>query len=105
MGLSHFLNHNFFLKMMPRYIPFKVSLIFITGFLEVLFGLLLLIEETRFYAAWGIIVLLILLFQANLYIAFDTDAQNEIGMSSFAARLRLLLQVPLVFIAYWHSII
>ena len=49
-GIKHFLDTNYFLHIMPPYLPFHLPLVYISGFFEVLFGVLLLFENTRQYA-------------------------------------------------------
>ena len=105
MGLKHFTNPMYFLPLMPSYIPYHLQLIYISGFFELLFGVLLLFEESRFYASWGLICLLILIVPANIKLAKDVQVQKLFGVSKQFAIIRLWLQIALIMISYWHSLV
>ena len=104
-GIKHFTDPNWFMPIMPPFLPFHIELIYVSGGFEILFGLMLIFERTRFIAGWGLILLLIAVYPANLYLAFNTDVQKEMNISSFLASwIRLPLQFVFIALAYWHSI-
>jgi uncharacterized membrane protein len=72
-GVQHFRDEAFFLKIMPDYIPYELHrpAVLVSGVCEILLGVLLVIPRTTRLAAWGLIVLLIAVFPANIY-AFST---------------------------------
>lgn len=103
-GIMHFLNPDFFLTIMPPYVPFHLALVYASGFIEILLGSLLMIRKYQVYAAWGIIALLIAVYPANIYLAFDETAQKALSVSPFIASwVRLPLQFVFIGIAYWHT--
>jgi uncharacterized membrane protein len=103
-GVSHFYNTEFFLKIMPPSFPFHLEAVYVSGFFEILFGVGLLYDFSRKYASWGLIILLIAVYPANIYLAFNEAAQNKIGISSFMASwVRLPIQFILIGIAYQIS--
>ena len=102
-GVKHFTNTDFFVSIVPPIIDCKKEAVLISGFVEVLLGLLLLFKNTRKLAAWGIILLLIAVFPANIYLYISDFARNIIGISKDQALLRLPFQIPLLIIAYWHT--
>ena len=103
-GVSHFYNTAFFLKIMPPQFPFHLASVYVSGFFEVVFGIGILFEITRRYASWGIILLLIAVYPANVYLAFNEEAQQAIGISSFLASwVRLPIQFVLIALAYLSS--
>jgi len=55
-GVNHFVNPLFYKKMMPPWLPAHDLLIQISGWAEILLGLLLLPVQTRRWAACGVIV-------------------------------------------------
>ncbi|HYM94867.1 MAG TPA: DoxX-like family protein, partial [Chitinophagaceae bacterium] len=65
-GLNHFLNTSFYFRIMTNWTPQHSALVYISGGLEIIFGLLLLYKPSRRLAAWGIIALLIAGFPANI---------------------------------------
>ena len=103
-GFQHFIDTSFFLKIMPPSFPFHKESVYVSGVLEILFGSGIIIKKTRFYASWGIILLLIAVYPANIYLAFNENAQQAIGVSSFFAFwVRLPIQFVLIGLAYFSS--
>ena len=103
-GVNHFLDPAFFLKIMPPYLPWHLELVYISGAFEIILGLSLMISKLRKYAAWGIISLLIAVYPANIYLAFNEAPQKALEISPFLASwVRLPIQFVLLGFAYWHS--
>ena len=103
-GTQHFIDPDWFVQIMPPYLPFHYEAIYLSGFFEILFGLMLLMPMTRYLAAWGLIFLLIAVYPANIYLAFNVAPQKALGISAFAASwIRLPIQFIFLGLAYWHS--
>ena len=103
-GFQHFIDTSFFLKIMPPSFPLHKESVYVSGVLEILFGIGIIFKKTRFYASWGIILLLIAVYPANRYLAFSEDAQKAIGVSSFfASWVRLPIQFVLIGLAFYSS--
>ena len=104
-GIKHFTDPYWFLNIIPPYLEFiGLELVYISGFFEILFGLLLLFNKTRTIASYGIILLLIAVYPANIYLAFNKQPQELINISSFMASwVRLPIQFIFIGLAYWHS--
>ena len=102
-GILHFTNPQYFLNIMPPYLPFHLELVYISGLIEVFLGFLLLFKKYRFYAGWGLILLLIAVFPANVYLAQSSEAQNLLGITEKTALIRLPFQLPMLLLAYWHT--
>jgi len=104
-GIKHFTDPYWFLHIIPPYLEcIGIELVYISGFFEILLGFLLLFPKTRQISSYGIILLLIAVYPANIYLAFNQEPQELIGISSFAASwIRLPIQFILISIAYWHS--
>jgi len=104
-GVKHFTNPGWFLHIIPPYFKFiGLKLVYISGFFEILFGILLLFPGYRKIAAYGIILLLIAVYPANVYLALNEIPQKLLGISSFMASwVRLPLQFVLIGIAYMQS--
>ena len=104
-GVKHFIDTDWFLYIIPPYLTFiGLELVYISGVFEITLGLLLLFPKYQKVAAYGIILLLIAVYPANIYLAFNNQPQELIGISSFAASwIRLPIQFILIGIAYYHS--
>src|ERR1017187_7894845 len=72
-GAMHFINPDFYLQIMPPYLPLHLELVYLSGFCEIGLGLLLLFPRFSRIAAWGIIVLLVAIFPANIYVYQHQD--------------------------------
>jgi uncharacterized membrane protein len=97
-GINHFVNPDFYKKIMPPWLPWHYSLIFISGVAEIVLGLLLLPVQTRRLAAWGIIILLIVVFPANVQMMLNYQQENNPYL--WIAVVRLPLQILLIMWAY-----
>ena len=100
-GIKHFIDTDRFLQIYPPFLKFGLAAVYISGFFEVLFGAMLLIPKTRYYAGWGLIALLIAVFPANIYLAYTNGAAMDI--SAATAWGRLPFQALFIALAYWHS--
>lgn len=68
-GSMHFLKPKGFARIIPPWLPGHYTLVYVSGIAEIILGLLLLPDSTRPFAAWGIVLLLIAVFPANVYMA------------------------------------
>lgn len=96
-GLNHFISPKTYLAIMPPYIPAHQLLVNLSGIAEVALGLGLLFPATRSLAAWGLVLLLIAVFPANVYMAM-ADRFSSIPM--WIKWGRLPLQGFLIWWAY-----
>ena len=102
-GVKHFTNTDFFVTIVPPIINCKEEVVLVSGLIEVIFGILLLFIQTRKLAAWGIILLLIAVFPANVYLYLSEIARETLSISKNQALYRMPFQIPLMIISYWHS--
>lgn len=99
-GISHFTKKYFFMKAMPPYIPNQEIMVILSGIAEILFGIGLLFNQTKPLAAWGIILLLIAVFPANIYMATSGKFKK---IPQWLLWLRLPLQLVLIAWAYLYT--
>ena len=100
-GINHFVMAELYLRIMPPYLPAHLLLVYLSGFLEIGFGIALLIPKFSRRAAWGIILLLIAVFPANIYMAMNTNLFPD--LNPLLIYLRLPLQFVLIAWVYWHT--
>jgi uncharacterized membrane protein len=100
-GLNHFLNPKFYLQIMPPYLPYHLELVYASGVLEVLGGILLLIPGTQAWGVWISIFTLVSVFPANLHMALNAGLYPNIP--TWILWLRLPLQGLLIWWA--HSLL
>jgi len=99
-GTTHLVNPGFFLKIIPPYLPLHNELVFLSGIFEILLGGLLLMPWFSQLAAWGIMILLIAVFPANIYLY---QHQEILPAPPIIHLLRLPLQGVFILWAYWHT--
>jgi len=100
-GINHFANPDFYVAMMPPYLPAHLGLVYISGVFEVLGGLAVLLPSVRPAAGWGLILLLVAVFPANLHMALNADLFPEMGAA--ALYIRLPFQALFIAWAYWAT--
>ena len=100
-GLLHFIKPESYLKLMPPYIPWHHADVIISGAGEILGGFGLLFAQTRRAAAWGLVVLLIAVFPANLYMATNPIETGSEGIPALIRWGRLPLQAVFIWWVLW----
>ena len=102
-GIKHFIDPTFFILITPSYINYKYEAVIISGIVEILLGILLIFKKTRRLASWGIIILLISVFPANIYLYSSDEVRKILNISKLQALIRMPFQLTLITISYWHS--
>jgi uncharacterized membrane protein len=97
-GANHFLNPKSYLSMMPSYLPAHAGLVQISGVAEMVGGLGVLLASTRRTAAWGLILLLVAVFPANLNAAMH--GWPGANLPGWALWCRLPLQAVFIWWVY-----
>ncbi len=100
-GISHFTDPYWFVQIVPPYLPYKLELVYISGFFEIILGLMILIPSVRLYAGWALIILLIAVYPANIYLAQTNGA--AMNTTPLIAWGRLPFQFVFIGLAYWHT--
>ena len=99
-GIKHFQDPSWFVQIVPPILPYKYELVYISGFFEVLLGILLMIPRFQSIAAKGLMALLICVYPANIYLAQTNGV--AMGISPLIAWGRLPFQFVFIGLAYWH---
>ncbi len=102
-GIRHFIDPDFFLAIMPNYLSFHLEFVYITGIAEIVFGILLFFKKTRTFASYGLIVLLISVFPANIHLVESELSQSILNATKNQTIIRLPFQGLFILLAYWHS--
>ena len=87
-------------KVMPPYLPRHFELVCLSGVIELVLGVLLLVPRWSRRAAWGVIALLVAVFPANVYLY---QHQELVPGPPLLHLLRLPLQAVLILWAYRHT--
>ena len=102
-GVLHFARPEGFVRIVPPQLPAPLVLVYVSGFFEVLGGVgVLLRQPIRAIAAWGLVLLYVAVFPANLNMAVHHIQLTEGGtMSPALMWARLPLQFVFIAWAYW----
>ena len=100
-GVNHFIHPGGYVAIMPSWVPAKQLLVLLSGVIELLLAFFLLLPVTRAFAAWGIIVLLIAVFPANIQMMQNYARDNNPLL--WVTILRLPVQGLLVWWAYRYT--
>lgn len=100
-GINHFVQPDFYVGIMPPYVPWHLALVYLSGAVEIALGAAVLVPRLRRIAAWGIIALLFAIFPANLHMAMNAEAYPNVSLVGLY--LRLPVQGLLVAWAWWFT--
>jgi uncharacterized membrane protein len=104
-GLNHFINPEFYIPLIPPYFTEPELLNLIAGVVEVLFGLMVLVPDTRKYGSLGVIIMLIAFIPSHWYmIEMEMCLSDDFCFDPWLGWVRLLIIHPLLIAwAWWVS--
>jgi len=103
-GYMHFARPEWFLVMMPTWMPYPLELVYLSGIAEIAGGVGVLIPQTRKLAAWGIIALLFAVLPANFHIAiYNVPLMGSTEGPGIFGWIRIPLQILLIMWARWYT--
>lgn len=96
-GITHFTNPKMFVGIVPKFLPYPLEIVHVSGVCEILFAILLAIPATRHIGAWLLILLLIAVFPANIQMAvtFYKEQNPYLWIT--------ILRLPLQFVLIWWA--
>ena len=97
-GIDHLISPDFYVSIMPPWIPAHLELVYLSGVFEVMGGVGVLIPRFRAFAGAGLVALLIAVYPANLHMAFNPHLFPDIPV--VALYIRLALQFLAFYWAY-----
>lgn len=103
MGALHFASTDSFIATMPAYLPLQLELVYLSGMFEIAFGIGVLVPRLRRHAGYGLVLLLIAVFPANVNMALHPDQFLADGVSPAALYGRLPFQLLLIYWAIWAT--
>ncbi|MBF8456705.1 hypothetical protein IV494_05865 [Kaistella sp. G5-32] len=100
-GVYHLLNPEFYVPIVPSYIPFPLAIVYLSGIIELLLGIVTLFLNQKYtkYGLFGIFVLMVIFLP--LHISDALKDQPVIG-SHTVANIRLFFQFVLIWLS-WKS--
>lgn len=103
-GANHFRMPEFYLAMMPPWLPWPAALVQISGLAEIAGGLGILVPVTRRAAGWGLIALLVAVLPANVHMALRHLSPPGLTIPVWVLWARLPFQAVFVAWAWWTAV-
>jgi uncharacterized membrane protein len=103
-GVGHFILTDPMTQMLPPWVPFRTTLIFSTGILELVLAAGFLLPKFRPTAGWVTAILLVLFFPANVYAAVHHIPMGGHAWGPSYLLIRAPLQLIMLFWVYWFTI-
>lgn len=105
-GLGHFVTPDFFVKIVPPYIPYAKAAVFVSGIFELAGAIGLLLPQWRRRAGIGLFLLTLCVTPANVHMWLHPEQFPLLPEPylSPVLTLRLLIQVFLLFCIWWGPI-
>jgi uncharacterized membrane protein len=100
-GITHFTNPDFFVNIMPPYIGWHLEIVYVSGALEIIGALGIVVAATRKLAGNGLILLTVAVTPANVHMWLHPERFPEI--SEMALSIRLVMQVLLLLCIWWST--
>ncbi len=98
-GLMHFASPTFFDDIVPPWLPPSERFwTYVSGVAELVVGAMLLVKRTRRWAAYAAMGLLVLVYPANLYMAWDW--RDRPASEQFISYARLPFQFLFIWLAW-----
>ncbi len=101
-GITHFIRPEQYARIVPPIFPAFTS-VYLSGVLEILGGIGLMIPSLSVLAAWGLIALFIGVFPANIYMTLHNIKIEGIPQNQVLYWARLPLQAVLIAWAWWYT--
>lgn len=90
---------------MPEYLPWHKPLVLISGFFEIAGGIGLMISSLQTFATWGLILLLLAVFPANIEMFRKYYRKRGFTPFVWALLFRLPLQFVVIGWVYWAGVL
>ena len=96
-GVQHFVKPDFYIPFVPSFLPFTAAIIYASGILEILLGIMLIIPKYSKHGAFGILVLMLIFLPIHIW---DMFSETPAIGSHQAALIRLPVQFLFIFLAW-----
>jgi len=100
-GINHFRDPDFYINIMPLYMPFHRELVLLSGVTEIVAGAMLFFRPTIRWGAWGIIAMLVVFFTVHIDMIIRADDFANVPL--WALYFRIVLQFVFIAWAWWFT--
>lgn len=101
-GINHFTNPAFYNGLIPNYLPFHGAINAVAGVVEIIFGVGFMFQETRKWASYGIILMLLAFVPSHVwFIQLGGCVENGLCAPPWLGWVRLVIVHPLLIWWAW----
>ncbi|MFY0601718.1 MAG: hypothetical protein JXR03_18740 [Cyclobacteriaceae bacterium] len=102
-GTNHFIQPDFYLELIPNYLPYHDFINTISGAAEIVLGIGLILPKTRTLSAYGIICMLIAFVPSHIYfIQIDGCVPDGLCPPVWVGWVRLIVIHPILILWAWR---
>ena len=100
-GIGHFVATDFFVKIVPPYVPHPRAMVLLSGVIELALAFSLFSARLRPWTGYALMALICVVSTANIHMSMNPHLFPE--MPEWALTLRLVLQVGLLYLVWWST--
>ena len=100
-GLNHFNYPDFYVSIVPPYLPLQHELAYISAGIQIIGAIALLFSKTRRIAGYALILFLIATFPINIHMVLHPENSS---CDPILVYIRLPLQIIMIFWVYWAAL-
>tara|TARA_B100001996_G_C18553781_1_gene551933 strand:- start:51 stop:464 length:414 start_codon:yes stop_codon:yes gene_type:complete len=100
-GIQHFLDPDWFKPIVPKVIGYPVFWVYISGVVEIILGIFLILPSSRRIASLGFIIFLIVVYWANINMWINDIEIGENKLSQQGHVIRGIIQFVLIVAVGW----
>ena len=101
-GFGHFRNPEFFLNIMPDWMPAHLELVYLSGITEMIAGIWIIIPRTAYWGGVSIFAMLVAFFIIHIDMIVYAEKYESVPVA--ALWVRLGLQFVLLYWTWWCGI-
>lgn len=102
--VGHFVKTEPMAQMLPEWVPARIPLVYLTGFLEFGIAIGFFVPRSRRFTGCVAVVMLVLFFPANVYAAMNHIPVGGHAWGSIYLLVRAPLQLVILLWIYWFTI-
>lgn len=100
-GIGHFVIADFFINIVPPWVPWPVAAVYVSGVIEIALALALLHKPLRAHAGIGLILLTLAVTPANVHMWMNPEQFPDVPPTFLS--IRLVVQVALLWCIWWST--
>ena len=97
-GITHFTDPDFYVAIMPPYVGYHLPIVYISGVLEILGAIGILIPALRQMAGNGLVLLVVCVSPANIHMWMHPELFPDVPETFLT--VRLIIQVALIILIW-----